>query len=591
MAFITRILYAYKRDMITVIRNGTYYDGTGAQGVKKDVVIKEGRVDGIYESAPTIDGAKEIDARGRWVTPGFLDIHTHYDAEIEVMPGLEESIRHGTTTVVMGNCSISAALGRDEDIVDLFCRVENIPAQVLTDWIKDRITWKSLAEYYEHLQSVPMGPNVASFVGHSNIRIAAMGVDRSFKVRQATQEENSKMDNFLQEAIEAGYLGMSIDMLPFHRWGGVFNDSYKGSSVPSQQAPVKEYRRLANILRKHNRVLQATPNALDKKSGLHLLRMSSGLMRKSLKTTIVAAMDLKTDQNIHKLVTFLSSMGKRVFNADMRFQALSMPFLNYGEGPITPLFEEFPSMVEVIGASRDKRKEAFSDATFRKWFRKDWNHKTTSVFPRLLREIEVVKAPEESLVGHTISTLADRYAPGRDNLDYFMDLIKEYDTDLVWKCTAANHRDEVRMKLLAHELTIPGFNDSGAHNTNMAFHDGALQTLRQAQERPDILPVATAIHRLTKLPADWLGLDAGSIEVGRRADICVLDPTKLNTGLTQEPDEDYHPGLNGAYRYVKRSDGVVNHVLVNGEEVYNDQSGFVHDLGKRQYGQLLRSLN
>ena len=577
--------------MQTIIRNGIFFDGTGSKGTKKELVIEDGKVASIHDKAPKIDGAKEIDASGKWVTPGFVDIHTHYDAEIEVMPGLEESLRHGTTTVVMGNCSISAALGKDEDIVDLFCRVENMPAQVLTEWIKDKITWKNLGEYYEHLESLPMGPNVASFVGHSNLRIAAMGVERSFKQPKANKEEQIKMDNHLREAMEAGYLGMSIDMLPFHRWGGVFNKEYKGTSVPSQQASVSEYRRLANILREYNRVLQATPNALDKMSGVHLLRMSSGLFRKPLKTTIVAAMDLKSDEKIYKLVTTLATVGKKVFNADMKFQALAMPFLNYGEGPITPLFEEFPSMVAVIGADRVERKAAFQDEKFRKWFRKDWNHKATSVFPRLLTEMTVVKCPDQSLVGHTFQELADSNKNGRDSLDYFMDLIIAHDTDLVWKCTAANHRDKVRVGLLAHEATIPGFNDSGAHNVNMAFHDGSLQALRQSLEHPDIFPIEKAIHRLTKMPCDWLGIDAGSLEVGRRADLCVIDPTLLSSGLTEEPIEDYHPSLNGAFRYVKRSDGVVNHVFVNGEKVFSDQGGFTPDLGKKKYGQLLRSMN
>jgi len=575
--------------MISIIRNGLYFDGTGTKGQHKEIVLKDGIVDGVYDKAPSIEGAKEIDATGKWVTPGFIDIHTHYDAEIEVMPGLEESLRHGTTTVVMGNCSISAALGKDEDIVDLFCRVENMPAQVLTEWIKDKITWRNLGEYYEHLDSLAMGPNVASFIGHSNIRIASMGVDRSFNEANATEEEKKKMDNYLTEAMEAGYLGMSIDMLPFHRWGGVFTSKHKGSSVPSQQASVKEYRRLANILRDYNRVLQATPNALDKRSGVHLLGMSSGLFRKPLKTTIVAAMDLKTDEKIHKLVTTLAAVGKRFFNADMLFQALSMPFLNYGEGPITPLFEEFPSMVEVIGANREERVAAFEDPGFRKWFRKDWNHKGTSVFSRLLKEMTITKCPDPELVGKTFQELADNQKV--DGLDCLMDLIIKFDTDLVWKCTAANHRDKIRVELLASESTIPGFNDSGAHNVNMAFHDGSLQALRQSLDYPDIFPIETAIHRLTKMPADWLGLDAGSIERGRRADVCVLDPSKLNSGLTAEPIEDYHPSLNGAFRFVKRSDGVVNHVFVNGEEVFNDKSGFASGVGNTKYGQLLRSLN
>jgi len=575
--------------MITIIRNGLYFDGSNKKARHADLVVRNGKIAELTEKCPTIEGAKEIDATGKWVTPGFIDIHTHYDAEIEVMPGLEESLRHGTTTVVMGNCSISAALGKDEDIVDLFCRVENMPAQVLTEWIKDKITWKNLGEYYEHLETLPMGPNVASFVGHSNIRIAAMGVDRSFKEPNASASEYAKMDQYLEEAMEAGYLGMSIDMLPFHRWGGVFSKAYKGTSVPSQQASVKEYRRLANILRKHDRVLQATPNALDKRSGIHLLGMSSGLFRKPLKTTIVAAMDLKTDEKIHKLVTFLATMGKKVFNADMKFQALAMPFLNYGEGPITPLFEEFPSMVEVIGATSEERKLTFQDPQFRKWFRKDWNHKGTSVFPRLLKEMTITKVPDTDLIGRNFKELADEH--GQEALEYFMDLIIKYDTDLIWKVTAANHRDKVRVQLLAHEATIPGFNDSGAHNVNMAFHDGSLQALRQSLEFPELFPIEKAIHRLTKMPADWLGLDAGSIEVGRRADVCVIDPTKLNSGLTEEPIEDYHPSLQGSYRYVKRSDGVVKNVLVNGEEVFNDVNGFADGVGKKRYGQLLRSMN
>lgn len=573
----------------TIIKNGICYDGSGDPGKKKDLIIKNGKVVDITEHAQTPTGCRVIDANGKWVTPGFLDIHTHYDAEVEVMPGLQESLRHGTTTVVMGNCSISTAIGRDEDMIDLFCRVENMPAQVLTDWIKDKITWNTISEYYDHLDTLALGPNVASFIGHSNIRIAAMGVDRSFKVAKATSQEKQIMENLLEEAMEAGYLGMSIDMLPFHRWAGIFSTQHIGSSVPSQQAAVSEYKQLSHILRKYNRVLQATPNALDKTSALQLMSMSSGLLRQPLKTTIVAAMDLKSNSRIHQLITTLGTVGNRLLNADMKFQALSMPFLNYGEGPITPLFEEFPSMVKIISADREARRSAFKDTTFRKWFRKDWHHKTTSVFPRLLEEMTVIKCPDTSLVGQTFKEIANRTK--MEGLECFMDLMIEHDTDIIWKCTAANHRDDIRLKLLAHDTTIPGFNDSGAHNVNMAFHDGALQTLRQAQAHPTILSIEKAIYRLTKMPAEWLGIDAGIIQKGHRADICIIDPDKLQTHLSEEPIEDYHPMLQGAFRYVKRSDGVVAHVWVNGQEVFSAELGFISNIGKRKYGQLLKSLH
>ena len=119
--------------MTTIIRNGLFFDGTGAKGKKADIIIQNGKVAAIYDKAPTIEGAREIDATNKWVTPGFIDIHTHYDAEIEVMPGLEESLRHGTTTIVMGNCSISAALGKDEDIVDLFLDALGFPCSSSDD--------------------------------------------------------------------------------------------------------------------------------------------------------------------------------------------------------------------------------------------------------------------------------------------------------------------------------------------------------------------------------------------------------------------------------------------------------------------------
>ena len=573
--------------MTTIIRNGLLYDGTLSKGRKADIIIQNGNIQFVDDRAPEIEGARTIDATGKWITPGFLDIHTHYDAEIEVMPGLEESVRHGTTTVVMGNCSISAALGKDEDIIDLFARVENMPAQLLTDWIKDKITWKSLSEYYDHLEKLPMGPNVASFVGHSNIRIAAMGLDRSFNEPHATEEEKKKMQRYLEEAMEAGYLGMSIDMLPFHRWAGIFKPEYKGASVPSQQASVGEYRKLAKVLRKYDRVLQATPNALDKKSGLYLTMMSSGWFRKPLKTTVVAAMDLKSDESIYKLITRGSAFANTILRADMRFQALAFPFLQYGEGPITPLFEEFPSMVKMIGADHAERVASFSDPKFRQWFRDDWNSSHTSVFPKLLHEMTVTKSPDATLVGKTYQQLADK--AGVDGLEHFMDIMQQYDTDIQWECTAANHREQQRIELLANDHTIPGFNDSGAHNVNLAYHDGALQTLKSALDRPDILSIEKAVHRLTKMPADWLGIDTGTIAVGRQADICIIDPERLETGVKTKPQEDYHPSLEGAFRFVKRTDGVVNHVFIRGEEAFSSEAGFNKDLGNKPFGRLLRS--
>jgi N-acyl-D-aspartate/D-glutamate deacylase len=159
----------------------------------------------VLDVAPKIENATEIDATNQWIMPGLLDIHAHYDAEVEVMPGLEESVRHGVTTVVIGNCSLSAALGKDTEIVDLFARVENIPAKVLSHWMLGNIKWKNVKEYYEHLDTVPVGPNVATFLGHSNLRMHVMGLDRSFMQKNASEEEIQQMEKIVADAMEVGY--------------------------------------------------------------------------------------------------------------------------------------------------------------------------------------------------------------------------------------------------------------------------------------------------------------------------------------------------------------------------------------------------
>jgi N-acyl-D-aspartate/D-glutamate deacylase len=575
----------------TIIRNGTYFDGLGSKGIKKDVIIKNNKIDTVVDNAPNIDGAKEIDATGQWVAPGFLDIHAHYDAEIEVLPALEESVRHGVTTVIIGNCSLSAALGKDKEIVDLFARVENIPAKVLSHWMLGNIKWNNVKEYYEHLDTVPVGPNIATFLGHSNLRMHVMGLDRSFMEKDATEEEMKKMEAIVKEAMEVGYLGISIDMLPFHRWAGVYSEKYLGFSVPSQRASKSEYYRLSDVVRKHNRVLQITPNAVQKTSFATILRLSQGgFFKKSLKTTIVAALDLKSNEKIYNLLKLLGFLGNDVLRANMKFQTLSVPFLNYGDGPVTPLFEEFPSMIKAIGMNEADRKKLFKDPEFRKVFVKEWNHKAASVFPKALKEMWVINSPDKTHIGKNFEQIAQD--AGKEPVEHFMNLLAEHDTNIRWKCETSNHRESVRMELLSNKHCFPGFNDSGAHNLNMAFHDGALHLLKQAMRYPEQMPIERAIHRLTKEPADFLGIDAGDISVGKRADVVIIDPTKLESDLNTEPIEDFHPSFEGSYRLIKRSGKVVQHVFINGIEAFcnNGSVGFHEDLGKKKiFGQLLRS--
>jgi N-acyl-D-aspartate/D-glutamate deacylase len=369
-----------------VIRNGQVFDGAGSPAVTADLAIRQGKVQAVGAKLAH-RGRREVDAAGCWVMPGMLDIHTHYDAEIEAMPGLEESVRHGVTTIVMGNCSLSAALGTKTDVLDLFCRVESLPREVLSRWLGERMTWNGVREYYQHLETLPMGPNVASMIGHSNVRAGVMGLERSLQVAKAEPDEVKRMQGIVDEALDEGYLGLSIDMLPWHRLDG---ERFRGVSVPSQHAHPSEYRSLAHVVRRHDRVLQATPNALTRRTVAILGMLSTGVGRKPLRTTIVAAMDIKTDRRVYRIATIGGRVLNSLFRANIRWQTLAEPFLNYCDGVHTPLFEEFPTGVEAITAGGEKRRAMFADPAYRRAFRADWTSSGSKVFHRNLADMWVV---------------------------------------------------------------------------------------------------------------------------------------------------------------------------------------------------------
>ncbi|MDT5088421.1 MAG: hypothetical protein QOG47_1128, partial [Mycobacterium sp.] len=136
-------------DFELVIRGGTVFDGTGEAGITADVGVHDGKVAAVAQGLP--DGARTLDARGQWVLPGLIDVHTHYDAEVLISPGLGESVRHGTTSVIFGNCSLSTVFSDADDCADMFARVEALPWQIVHDSVKEAKTWTGPAEYVKTL--------------------------------------------------------------------------------------------------------------------------------------------------------------------------------------------------------------------------------------------------------------------------------------------------------------------------------------------------------------------------------------------------------------------------------------------------------
>ncbi|WP_255213599.1 amidohydrolase family protein, partial [Burkholderia pseudomallei] len=226
----------------TIIRNGLWFDGTLAEPRPRELGIRDGRVAAVSDTPLAADGASVIDATGKWVMPGFIDIHTHYDAEILVSPGLPESVRHGVTSVFLGSCSLSTVHANALDCTDLFSRVEALPREQMLAVLSRVKTWDTAAAYVRHLESLPLGPNVAAFLGHSDLRTHVLGLGRAVDDRVRPHEaELQRMERLLDDALDAGFVGLSSMTTP---WDKLDGERYRSKSLPSTFATWREYRRL-----------------------------------------------------------------------------------------------------------------------------------------------------------------------------------------------------------------------------------------------------------------------------------------------------------------------------------------------------------
>ena len=549
------------------IENGLFFDGRGGPPEVRHLGISGGRVVVIQdEPIPRTQVGQVIDARDRWVMPGFIDLHTHYDAELEVSPSLSESVRHGVTTIFMGSCSLGACLGEPEDIADIFCRVEGIPRPIMLPLLEERKDWNSLGEYFGHLDGLPLGPNVASFVGHSNIRMHVMGFDRSVQPSiRPSKEELNRMEALLEEGLDLGYLGLSIQTLP---WDKLDGERWPARPLPSYFASWSEYRRLTRILRRRDRVFQGVPNITTKVNVLLFLLESAGLFRKPLKTTIISLMDIIADRKIHRVVPILTRLFNRTLRANFRMQALPNLFDVWSDGMQLVVFEEFGAGTEAINhVDLMERADLLRDPEYRKRFRKQWtNFLLPKVYHRNFQYSEVLACPDDSVVGKSFAEISQER--GCHVVDAFLDLAAEHGEQLRWYSVMANDRTKPLEFIAGHPDVLIGFSDAGAHLRNMAHYNFPLRMLKLARDAElrgePFMTMGQAVHRVTGEIGDWFGIDAGVLDEGKRADLVIVDPTKLDERLEMAHEEEME-GFGGLKRLVRRNDETVNAVLINGK--------------------------
>jgi N-acyl-D-aspartate/D-glutamate deacylase len=574
-----------------VISNGLFFDGRGNAPRVRHVGIRDGRVTAISESPlPAGPDTRVIDATGRWVMPGFIDLHTHYDAEVELAPSLSESVRHGVTSVMVGSCSLSLAVGTPEDLADQFCRVEAIPYGTVRSLLERKKDWETLGEYLTHLDRLPLGPNVGSFVGHSAIRAHVMGLERSLdSAVKPSSGELARMEALLREGLDEGYAGLSIMTLPWDKIGG--SRSIRSRPLPSTFASWSEYRRFTRILRERGRIFQGVPNITTKVNVLLFLWESVGLLRQPLKTTVISMMDTRATRGLHRQIGLLSRFFNRILKADFRWQALPEIFDLWSDGIDLVVFEEFGAGAAALHLQDAvERKRLLEDAKYRAWFKRQWKSRLLpKVFHRDFNQSRVLKAPDASLVGRSFAELARER--GQDVVDTFLDLVARHGPELRWYTVMANDRPRELESIVSHPDVLIGFSDAGAHLRNMAHYNFPLRMLRlvrEAEKRGEpVMPMERAVQRLTGEIAEWLGLDAGTLAPGKRADVVVLDPERLGEGL-DVPQESSMEGFDGFVRLVNQNGGAVETVLINGRLAV-DGGAATPALGKeRGFGRVLR---
>ncbi len=557
-----------------IIRGGLWFDGSGDAPQTRTLGIRDGKVCTVSATPLDETGCPDvIDATGKWVVPGFIDVHTHYDAEVLLDPGLRESVRHGVTTVLLGNCSLSTIYADSADAADLFSRVEAVPREFVLGALQAKKTWSSAGQYVQALDDLPLGPNISSMVGHSDLRATVLGLGRATDDRVTpTDAELDRMAALLAEGLDAGLLGMSgmdsaIDKLDGER--------YRSRALPSTFATWRERRKLIAVLRKRGRILQSAPDVANPLSGLLFFLSSSRMFgrRKGVRMSLLVSADSKSMPGAARFFGLGTRLLNALLGASVRFQHLPVPFELYSDGIDLPVFEEFGAGTAALHL-RDQlqRNELLADVAYRRRFRREFDRKKLgpSLWHRDFHDAVIVECPDKSLVGKSFGMIADER--GLHPLDAFLDvLVENGERNVRWTTIVANHRPAHLNKLAAEPTIHMGFSDAGAHLRNMAFYNYPLKLLKRTLDADragaPFLTVQRAVHRLTAEVADWFGLDAGRLREGDRADFVVIDPAGLDESVNGYHEAEV-PFYGGLRRMVNRNDAAVVATGVGGEVVY-----------------------
>ena len=547
-----------------VVRGATVVDGTGAPARQADVAVHEGRVVALGTVEDT--GDRELDADGLMVTPGFVDPHTHYDAQLFWDPSASPSSVHGVTSVIGGNCGFTLAPLHAEDadyLRRMMAKVEGMPLAALeqgVDW-----QWESFGEYLDRLDG-NIAVNAGFLVGHCALRRYVMGADAVG--REATDDELGAMVRELHSAIEAGGLGFSTTLSKTHSDGD-------GQPVASRWASEAEVLALCGAVRDHEGttlegIIDGCLDQFDD-AEIDLLARMSAAGGRPLNWNV-----LTVDSRVPARVPRQLSAGDRASELGGRVVALTMPvivpmnmsFLNY-----CALFM-LPGWGDVMSLPVTERIAKLRDPETRAWMDARANSEEAGVFRRLADWEHYVLGDTYSAANHGLKgrTVADLAAErGTDPFDTLLDIVIADDLrTILWPIAPDGDAAswDLRKTVWEDERAMLGGSDAGAHLDRMCGAPYTTRFVGDMLRGRQLVPIEAAVRMITSDPAKLFGLrDRGLLTPGAWADLVILDPATVGAGpATLVADL---PG--GSARLTSDALGV-EHVFVNGVETVTDNA-------------------
>jgi N-acyl-D-aspartate/D-glutamate deacylase len=551
-----------------VIKGATVVDGTGGPSYVGDIGVRDGRivtVGRVDQGGVDEEATETFDAAGLVATPGFIDNHTHYDAQLFWDPLLTPSNEHGVTTVLGGNCGFTLAPLKAEDadyIRRMMQKVEGMPLEALETGVN--WTWESFGEYLDAVERADLAVNAGFLVGHCAIRRYVMGAEATD--REATDEEIKALVSVLHESIEAGGLGFSTTLSRTHSDG-------EGKPVASRMAGKDELLALCTAVGEHDGTFLEgiVSGCLDKfeDSEIDLLAEMSAAANRSLNWNLLTIDSREPDRIPRQLQasTRARELGGRVV-------ALTMPVLV----PMNMSLLNFcglwliPGWGEILQRPVPERIERLSDAATRAKMVELVNAPEAGVFKRLGsfgRYVigDTFSPANDGLKGRVVRDIAEER--GQDPFDTLLDIcIADELRTVLWPMPNDNDPDTWALKAQAwdEDDIMLGGSDAGAHLDRMAGAPFPTRFLGDMIRGRKLTSLESAVRMITGAQADLFGLvDRGYLREGAHADIVVIDPETVAS-----EDASLHFDLPGDAPRLTAGGIGVKRVLVNGVETIRD---------------------